>query len=233
MGINASKVKTERKFTAQPQIEEGQYPARLVQVIDMGLQPQKPYKGEAKAPAHEVNFTFELVDVFMVDEEGNDIEDKPRWLSKVVKLKPLAADLAISTKLAKALDPKDELKGDFGAMLGFPLNLGIGVEEKQGKVYTNIIGFAAMRARDAEKCPELKNPTKVFDLDNPDLETFESLPEWLREKIKGNLEFAQSPLDKALGGEKQPPVREQQGPQNREVENGNENLEVSEDDMPW
>ena len=61
-----------------------------------------------------------------------------------------------------------------------------------------------MRARDIEKCPELKNPAKVFDLDNPDMVVFGSLPQWLQDKIKGNLNFNGSKLQAALGGEKQP-----------------------------
>jgi hypothetical protein len=37
-------------------------------------------------------------------------------------------------------------------------------------------------------------------LDEPDLEIFESLPEWLQDKIKGNLNYAGSALQAALGG---------------------------------
>ena len=57
-----------------------------------------------------------------------------------------------------------------------------------------------MRPRDADKSPELKNPPKVFDLDNPDKAVFEAFPEWIREKIKSNLNFAGSPLQKLVGG---------------------------------
>lgn len=236
MGINASNVKAGKKnFVEQPIIEKGQYPARLVQVIDWGLQPQRAYKGEDKAPAHVINFTFELVDVFMIDEEGNDIEDKPRWVSKEIPLRPFIADLATSTKLAKALDPKDELQGDFSRMLGFPLNLTLGTSESKGKTYTNVLGFAAMRPKDAEKCPPLQNPTKVFDLDNPDLEVFNSLPEWMREKIKGNLEFNQSKLDRVLGGENGV-QRVEKKEEVKEAVVEKEAAEIpdeSDQDMPW
>ena len=52
----------------------------------------------------------------------------------------------------------------------------------------------------------------MFDLDNPDLEVFNAFPEWIRDKIKGNLNYEGSKLQKLLGGsaatvkEKAPPV---------------------------
>lgn len=237
MGINASNVKGNgagKKFAEQPDMEAGQYPARLVQVIDWGLQPQRAFEGQEKPPAHTVNFTFELVDSFMVDAEGNELEDKPRWVSKEMPLHPLIAERAASTKLAKALDPNDDLQGDFGQMLGFPLNVTIAVTKKKDKTYTNITGFGAMRARDAEKCPELKNPTKVFDLDNPDLEVFNSLPEWMREKIKSNLQFAASPLERLLGGE-QPDVQRVEKEKEAPKVEAEAAPEIADDsqDLPW
>lgn len=229
MGLNAGAIKGSQKsnFPPQPDMEEGNYPARLVQVIDLGVQEQRPYKGEAKAAAHEVMFTFELSDSFMVDENGDDILDKPRWLSTTLPLYPLFADRAKSTKLAKALDPKDELAGDFSRMVGLPCNITITVTKKGDKTYTNIVGYTSMRPRDAEKCPELVNPSKVFDLDAPDMEVFNSLPEWLREKIKGNLGFKASKLEEILGGapKEEKPKEEKKKPIPEVTD--------EEDDKPW
>ena len=85
-------------------------------------------------------------------------------------------------------------------------------EKKEGK--KNRVGsIAAMRPRDAAKCPELVNPSKVFSLDDPDLEVFNSLPDWVKEKIQSNLEYAGSPLEALLGAKKQKePKREQEEP---------------------
>lgn len=229
MGINAANVKGNggQKFAPQPAIEDGNYPARLVQVIDLGLQPQRPYLGDPKPPVHDVSFTFELVDCFMVDEEGNDIVDKPRWVSYTIPLRSIENEKAKSTKLAKALDPNDDTGGDFAKMLGMPLNVTIGVAKKGDKVYTNILGTTAMRPRDAAKCPELVNPTKVFDLDNPDLEVFNALPEWLREKIKSNLNYQHSKLQNAL---KEAPADPQVGYVEPEREGVDEPADM---DAPW
>ena len=63
-----------------------------------------------------------------------------------------------------------------------------------------------MRAKEAAKAPALVNPTKVFDIDEPDMEVFNSLPEWIQEKMKNNLNFSGSPLEAALGGVSEEPV---------------------------
>lgn len=244
MGLNASKVSNNnsgnnKKFAPQPPIEAGAYPARLVQVLDMGLQPQRAFKGEAKPPAHTIRVTYELVDCFMLDEQGKDIEDKPRWISEEFPLKNLKADLATSTKRMKSLDPNNVLNGDWEAAIGFPLMVTIGVEKKGDKVYENILSTAAMRPRDAEKCPELQNPSKVFDLTNPNMEVFNSLPQWIRDKITGNLNYAGSKLQAILGeqGSDNVPPKENEGavPEQKEpVPSPDAGEDAQEDnDTPW
>lgn len=206
MGINASNVKHSGGNTgpAQDPIDVGNYPARLVQVIDLGLQPQRPYQGQEKPPAHMLFTTYELTDEFMKDEDGKDIEDKPRWLSEDFPLHSLKSDRARSTQRYNVLDPDCANGGDWGELLTTPCMVTVtqseGKGKNAGKVYNNIGGTSPMRAKDAERTPELVNPPKVFDLDQPDIEIFKSLPEWLQDKIKGNLEYKGSPLDLKLSG---------------------------------
>ena len=61
MALNANKAGGDN-FVPQANIAPGSYPARLVQIIDLGLQAQKPYQGKDKAPVQEIMFTYELVD---------------------------------------------------------------------------------------------------------------------------------------------------------------------------
>lgn len=182
----------------QSNIEPGTYPARLVQIIDLGLQPQRPFKGTEKPPAQEIMLTYELVDEFMKDEEGNDIEDKPRWISETLPFYGLAADKAKSTQRYNAFDPAGDYDGDFTEAVGGPINVTIVNNAVGDKVYDNVATVSAMRPRDAGACPELVNPSKVFDLDAPDLELFKALPEWIRKKIQENLNYAGSALEKLL-----------------------------------
>lgn len=200
MGLIAKKQGNNKQFVQQENIAAGVYPGRLVQLIDLGLQAQRPFQGKDKPPAHEIMLTYELVDEFMKDENGDELKDKPRWISETLPFFGLYADKAKSTQRYHAFDPKEDFGGDFSKCIELPVNITIvNNPGKEGKVYDNVANIAAMRPRDAASCPDLVNPSKVFDLENPDVEVFNAFPEWIREKIKSNLNYAGSPLEKALG----------------------------------
>jgi len=228
MSLNASKQQrnsddNKKKFNMEP-LEPGVYPTRLVQIIDLGLQPQRPYQGKDKPPAHEIMMTYEFVDEFLKDEEGKEVEDKPRWYSETLPLYSLEADKAKSTQRYNALDPDHKYGGDFVKTLGTPVNVTI-VHNKNGeKLYVNIANTAAMRPRDADKCPPLVNTTKVFDLDDPSLETLGSLPQWIQDKIKGNLQFKGSNLETLLGAS---------GEEGEKKENTESKPSNDDDELPW
>lgn len=185
----------------QSPIEPGSYPSQLVQVIDLGLQPQE-FKGETKDPKNEIMTTYELADEFMKDEEGNDIEDKPRWVSETFTLNSLNVDRAKSTARYTALDPELKFDGDWSKLLSTPATVTIinkaGSGKNKGKVYNNIASVSAMRAKDAARLPDLKNDAKFFTLDDPDVDMFLTLPDFVQKKIKGGLEFKGSKLDQLL-----------------------------------
>ena len=194
---------------AQEPIDPGTYPSQVVQIIDLGLQPQV-YLGETKDPKNEIMVTYELADEFMKDEEGNDIEDKPRWVSETFPLNSLNSDKAKSTQRYFALDPNVKHDGDWSKLLETPASLTIvnkvGKGKNAGKVYNKVGAVSAMRPRDADRLPKLKNDAKFFTLDDPDVEVFLTFPDWIQDKIKKGLEFKGSQLDKLLqnhkGGEK-------------------------------
>lgn len=214
MGLNAKNIKgNQADRVEQAPIAAGVYPGRLVQVIDLGLQAQRPYKGQDKAPAQEIMLTYELVDEFMKDKDGKDVEDKPRWISETLPFYGLFADKAKSTQRYNALDPSGALDGAFDRAIGFPVNVTVVQNVVGDKIYNNVANIAAMRPRDADKCPDLKNPSKVFDLDKPNMEVFNALPKWLQEKIQSNLNFEGSPLQKLLGGKSAPAKQEKSAPE--------------------
>lgn len=207
MSLNAKKEQGGGGFR-QPHLEAGTYPARLVQVIDLGVQKQRPYQGVEKDPKRMIYTTYELLDEFVVDEEGNVNEDKPRWLSEDFTFNNLAVDNAKSTKRYYALDPKDEHDGDWSKLLGTPVMLTItateGKGKNEGKIFNNVAGVAKMRPKDEDNAPALKNDTKFFVTDEPDMETFMSLPDWLQKRIKENVEFGGSVLEDAIANYKAP-----------------------------
>jgi hypothetical protein len=206
MGINANNVpRSGSNSKPADAMEAGNYPCRIVQVIDLGLQPQRAWEGQEKPPAPCIMVTYEFVDEFMKDDDGKELTDKPRWLSEEFPLRSLDSELAKSTKRMKALDPNSVLDGDWAKLVETPCMVTVTTSEGKGKnagrTFNNIGGVSIMRSRDAEKCPELANPPKILDLDTPDIEIFKSLPDWLQDKVKANLEFKGSALDKHLKGD--------------------------------
>ena len=203
--INASKIKQTKsdKFKPADPLEAGTYPARLVQVILTGIQSGGSYKGEVKPDKLELRVTYEILDEFMKDEEGNDLLDKPRWISENFPFFSLKADLATSTKRYYALDPDNKTGGDWATLVGTPCMVTVvqSPSKKPGddRIYNNVASVSSMRPKEAAKAEPLKNPTLVFDFYEPDLDVFLSLPDWLQDRCKGAVDFVGSPLEALLG----------------------------------
>src|SRR3990167_9993288 len=98
MSLNAKEQRTNSSMRDNtPPLEPDTYPGRLVQVVTLGLQKQQPFRGQEKAPVREIQLTYELSDEFMLDEEGEPLKDKPRWLSETMPFYSLGAEKAKST----------------------------------------------------------------------------------------------------------------------------------------
>jgi len=197
MAINANKTKNSGGGSDIQPIEGGTYPARLVAVIDVGLHPQS-YAGQEKAPAYMVATTYELTDEFMKDEDGQDIEDKPRWVTETFPLYSLEVENAKSTKRYRSLDPTEEHEGDWGKLIGMPCNVTVvtnpGKGKHKGKVFSNIGAVSRMRSKDEKNVADLVNTPIMFDMDNPDLDMFNLIPKWQQKMIVNSLEYEGSPL---------------------------------------
>lgn len=200
MAFNAKKTQNNAPSNRVPQanIDAGVYPGRLVQLLDLGLQAQRPFAGKEKPPVQEIMLTYELVDEFMKDENGEDVLNKPRWISEALPFYGLFADKAKSTQRYYAFDPTEAWDGDLSKAVGMPCNVTVVNNVKGDKTYDNIANIAAMRPKDAATCPELQNPTALFDLDTPDMTVYARLPKWIQEKICSNLNFKGSALEEAL-----------------------------------
>ena len=204
MTLKTSKLEVGSRNENAPTLEPGSYPARLVQVIDLGVHPQPDFQGDAKPPKPMIMLTYELVDQFMQDEEGNDIKDRPRWISEQLPLFPLYSERAKSTKRYAVMDVNGTHSGDFAALLNSPVLVNIvnnPNKKDPTKVWENVGNVTLMRASEVKKLPPLVNEPKAFDMDEPDLEVFNSLPDWIKDKITNSLEFGSSELNEALGGE--------------------------------
>ncbi len=222
-----------------PVLEPGSYPCRLVGLITLGIQPQRPFKGEEKPPAAELMTTYEFCDEFMPDEDGNPDESKPRWLSETMVFHNLSADRATSTKRYLALDPDQKYGGDWSKVIGAAVNVSIAVVDGKGKnvgkQFENISGTTVMRPKEAAKLPELVNTPRVFDFYDPTLEGFLALPEWLQEKMKEALDYEGSELEalvKAHAATGDGPPEKPKAKAKPKAEEPKEDEELD-DEIPW
>ena len=188
-------------FKRPDPVEVGTYPARLVQMIDLGVQTRRPYKGEDKEPIQMIRTTYELTTEFMKNEDGTDDTTKPRWISEAFPLYPPSADRSKCAQRYLALDPSNTMDGDWDAMLGQAVALTIVHNPKKDDpsvVYANIGSTSPiMKGMVVE---ELANPTTMFSTRDPVLEVFNGLPEFLQEKIKSGVDFEGSALEGMLSG---------------------------------
>ena len=200
-----------KKFAPPPVLPAGARVARLVQLITTGLQPRRAFKGEEKSPMEHGYFTYELGDEFMLDEDGEEIEDKPRWISETLPLFSLDSDLATSTKRYYAFDQECEDDGDWIKQVGKPIMVplvdkaGTSADDVKNKVRRNYIKeTSALTPKAIKRAVPLVNDPKIFDIDEPDMEIFFSLPQWLQDKMTTNLRFGGSTLETAIDEYKEP-----------------------------
>lgn len=234
MALQAPTTSVTTNRVQQEALEAGPYPARIARVIDLGLQPTIDFTTkEPGKPAHKISVTYELLDAFMTDEDGNELEDKPRWIAEDFPLRALTSDLATSTKRMKAIDPKGELKGDWSKVLGLPCTVVLvqyTTKKNPDVVRNKVASVTAVRPRDVANMPDLQNDAKFFDLSDPDIEFFKSLPQWQQDLIKGNLEYEGSLLQARLEGTPEPA---RSAPKNAAKPKDEPVVEVEDDDAPW
>ena len=207
-------------------LDPGAYPAKVVSIVDLGMHVQE-YQGEKKDPRNEVAITYEFLDEFMKDADGNDIEDKPRWLTEQMSMFGLEADKAKSTARYKALDPTGQHGGDLIKCLGAACMVTVVHSPKKdgNGVWENISGISPMRSKDPLQQKAMVHEPYFFVLDDPDIAVFLKLPEFLKKKIVSNLEFKGSELEKLLKevGSDSPGKVDTQGAPPKEAEAGSDN----------
>lgn len=163
--------------------EEGMQLAVIIQVIDLGVQKQRPFQGQAKDPARMVRVTYELVN----DLRDFDGEEKPLIMSEEFKFS--GDDRSTCYKRLNTIDPGfKKSKGDWSLMVGHPVQIQIvhreGKGDNAGRTFANIAGVSPlMKGMPAPESPF--NELLVFNTEQPDAAVFEKLPQFLQDKIMG------------------------------------------------
>jgi len=165
-----------------PRIEEGTYMARIVSIIDLGIQPQTDWQtGEATDPKPRALFTWELpTETIEITNEDGETEDKPRWMSKEYTLS--SYEMSNLHKLLVALNKRDIDRLD--QLLDTECMITIG-----STVNDNAKIVAVVPTPKGMPVPELANEAKFFDFDSPSEELFDLQPDWIKEKIKDAVNY--------------------------------------------
>lgn len=207
---NGSSVKMEA-----PLLEAGGYPARLIRLVDLGLQPGSKQYPE---PQYKMAFVFECLDEFMVDEDGKEIQDQPRIFDYEVSYNT-DGFMGDRSNIYKVIDALDGFEVPLADLLGKICNINLiekSTRADADKKYNKITGVGTMRAKDAAKYEgsEPQSEMWLFSLSkNPTKEDFEKQSKRggqysHQEKIKANLELwtNNEELATSLGLEKPPVV---------------------------
>jgi len=162
-----------------PAISPGTYPARIAQIIDLGVQ-EDTYEGETKENP-KLWVTFELP----TETINIDGEDKPRWISR--EFTKSTSERALLTKLIMVVNEDAESLDD---LLGKALFLETGLTSGGNAKCT---GYA--KPMKGFTVPELSKEAELFDLDNPNQAVYDKLPDFLKEKIDNRiLEESEEPI---------------------------------------
>lgn len=179
------KFRATKSQSAGSQPKVGTHVARLVGIVDLGLRPSFIYEGKTVEPEYKLEFTYELVNSTMED-------GRPHYLSEEVANKLSKEGAQLETKLAKRIQAMGGDRSDPATMLGNPCIVTVKHKDTWAKI--DSVGGVP----EGLPVKELTNKPFFFDLDNPNLEVFNNLPEFRRNKILDNLEYEGSKLQQLL-----------------------------------
>lgn len=153
-----------------PTLPLGSYPARLLSIVDLGLQEGSQQHPD---PQLKMSLTFELADEFLLDADGKEMLDEPRFLELEVNYKEdgYMDDRSSIYKVWTALDGFNTPIHD---LLTRPCMISVDVDvSKKGKEYNKITSVSPMREKDASRLGEIVGETFLFSLDkDATLESF-------------------------------------------------------------
>jgi hypothetical protein len=159
--------------------EEGVYVARIVQLVDLGIQ-HTEYEGQEK-DVHQVYITYE----FPTERIEVNNESRPRWISKQYTVS--MHEMSALYKVVKAADPEDKFtnKGrNVKGLIGLPVQIEVGTTASGNAKVSSV-----SRVMKGIQVGELENKPIYFDFDDFDAEQFIKFPDFLQDLIKSAQDF--------------------------------------------
>lgn len=156
-------------------------------VVDLGVQ-ENSFKGQAKHQ-HQVYIRWEVPDERVIyEKDGKEIEG-PCSIGSTYTL-----SLSEKANLRKVLEnwrgqpfTSAELRGfDITRIAGTCCQIMVQHKTSGDKTYANITGVMGLSREQRERARQARSEVGVliYSLDEPDQETFERLPNWIKEKLE-------------------------------------------------
>jgi hypothetical protein len=169
-----------------PLCPAGTFMARVVRIIDLGTQLTSWQGVEKETP--QINISFELPTELYEFKEGES--KKPfvisntysHMMGKKAKLRPITEAI-----LGVALKDEEAYAFDHDELIGLPCQLTVVHTEKDGNTYTNI-GAVSPILKGVVVPPQV-NESKILSFDKWSQELFDSLPNFIKEKIVASPEY--------------------------------------------
>ena len=183
MSIIATNESKGSNYTIVPQ---GAHVARCYQMIELGT-----IKGEFQGEIKEhkkVRLSWELPNELKEFKQGEG--EKPLVISKDFSLSMHEkANLRKSLEgwRGKSFTENEAKRFDVTVLLGKPCMINIIHTEKDSKIYANISSISALPK--GFECPPQVNDNFLLSYDNFNFQQFETLPEFIKEKMKETPEF--------------------------------------------
>ena len=168
------------------------YMGVCVAVVELGEQYQQYDKQKQGKYVNECMFIFEIPG----ERIQIDGEDKPRWVNRRVSqlISPTSTLYGIlESWRGHPLTEQEKVSGvDLTALNGKPAMLSVTIKEgKDGKARNAITAISKFPKGVVPPQPE--SELLLFDIDEPDMETFSKLPKWVQNTIAKSTQFANNP----------------------------------------
>lgn|SRR3990167_3708594 len=168
-------------------VPAGNHVARCISMIHLGTLKQE-FQGK-QTELNKIRITWELPEETKVFKEENG--EQPYTVSKEFTLSMNEkANLRkfLESWRGKGFTEEEAKKFDVTKLLGVPCMLSvIHKTSKQGKTYADISAVSTLPKKTV--CPEQVNPSFEFNFYEWNKEKFESLPDWLKDKMKQSKEY--------------------------------------------
>lgn len=155
--------------------------SRIVRIVNLGLQPGFEWEGQEIESDYKLEFTFEVCDENMKD-------GRPFFVSKEINNKDSDKSTLYAWMASAGADTNNIDKALGQAVMMTPKI------KKSG--WSTVDSVAGLPPSMQNTVPELINEPLIFDFteDEPDMDTWEKLPEMTRTKVLGALDVQDYPF---------------------------------------